>query len=553
MQIMTTPIKFLLAVLGFEFGAAFAAIILCLIPYSELLPFYLEILLILTTGFYGAWIAVGLWKRIGEAVSPQSRFVIGLTTLLLFPLLLIGIPYAVLMHTSWPIRTWARIFAGAQVRGLAGSVSSGVRIKSIAWDDNEISDIRIAYNDLLEIVRRRELIISEIHVGKAHFVGDFGRFHEEVRFGNEAQESIRLSEEKDDASLADRSQAGGKGEWPLKLLRIQRVELADLAFKDRGTGKSFSIHSIVWTGFRAEPGVLEFGDLSADSDGLKIITQPLAADGYQGRVEVLILRPIHPALLRPIPITVDFGYSDDTLCYSIVAFDGGLTLQAKQGLGDKRSGMIRCNDLDLRTYFDDLAKLIGEDLSARLPLRRPLNLEMVFDEPKGEISSANFFDSKVTVETTPEKALLIQCRGLDPGEYFEGSLPESLLFDAVVTQRPDKSMSLAIREGSFRLGSRSFEIVPHSIEIPADRLPSERWTLAKSDDGIQTIRYEVSMKASSSDALPDGFLLLTQDLLTDPPSDLRKILAEIFHGKSVAALDALELSDVDRRAVSYRQ
>lgn len=256
-------------------------------------------------------------------------------------------------------------------------------------------------------------------------------------------------------------------------------------------------------------------------------------------------------ILRPIPITVDFGYADDTLCYSIVAFDGGLTWQAKQGLGDKRSGMIRCKDLDLRTYFDDPGRLIGEEFSARLPLRRPLNLEMVFDEPGGEISSATLFDSKVTLETTPEKARLIQCRGLDPGEYFEGSLPESLSFDAVVTQRPDKSLSLVIREGSFRLGNRSFEIVPHSIEIPAFRLPSERWTLAKSEDGVRNIRYEVSMEASSGDVLPDGFLLLKQDLLTDPPSDLRTILAEIYHGKSVAALDAMELSDVDRRLVSF--
>ena len=59
------------------------------------------------------------------------------------------------------------------------------------------------------------------------------------------------------------------------------------------------------------------------------------------------------------------------------------------------------------------------------------------------------------------------------------------------------------------------------------------------------------METNSGDALPNDFLLLSQELLTDPASDLLTILAEIYYGKRIADLDADELSDLDRRSGSF--
>ena len=167
------------------------------------------------------------------------------------------------------------------------------------------------------------------------------------------------------------------------------------------------------------------------------------------------------------------------------------------------------------------------------------------------MSSADFFDKRVTLERTSDNTRLVQCRDLDLGEYFEGTLPESLTFEAIVTEHPDRSLSLDMLNGSFRLGQRSFEIAPHSIAVPVAGMPPERWTLANSSDGDRNIRYDITVETNSGDALPNDFLLLSQELLTDPASDLLTILAEIYYGKRIADLDADELSDLDRRSGSF--
>jgi hypothetical protein len=548
---MPVLMKCILAVVVFELCSAFTAITLCLIPWSEVLPFQLELLAILVGGGCGAWKAVAYWQRISDSILAEFRLFIGLTAFLLFPLLLVGIPYTVLMHTSWPLRTASRVFEGVRIRGIEGSISSGVRIRSIAWNDSEISDIRLFYNNIFEIYRRRELIIHEFHIGKAHVSVDFSGLTDNVQFGKEAEEAMRLADEQEHARSAATAQTAGAENLPLRLFRIDRMELADIALRNVETEQITSIPSIVWTDFKAGPGMLEIGDLSADSDALRIVTKPLDVDGYERRVEVLFLPPFHPSLLRPVPLAVNFGHTADTLRYAIEAFNGGLTMQAVQGLGDQRSGVIRCHDLDLRSYFNELDNLIGKEFSARLPLRRPWNLEMVFDAPGGEMSSADFFDKRVTLERTSDNTRLVQCRDLDLGEYFEGTLPESLTFEAIVTEHPDRSLSLDMLNGSFRLGQRSFEIAPHSIAVPVAGMPPERWTLANSSDGDRNIRYDITVETNSGDALPNDFLLLSQELLTDPASDLLTILAEIYYGKRIADLDADELSDLDRRSGSF--
>src|SRR5437867_6190288 len=97
----------------------------------------------------------------------------------LFMLLLVGGLYYAVMHTSLPFKMIESMFASAgtnanfKVEGISGSISSGFKIKSIRWgqDDagaGEISDVRVAYSGFWDLISGNRVIFREIHVGKAH-------------------------------------------------------------------------------------------------------------------------------------------------------------------------------------------------------------------------------------------------------------------------------------------------------------------------------------------------------------------------------------------------
>ena len=266
------------------------------------------------------------------------RVLLGL--FLLF-LAVVALAYYVVMHTSWPLRSVARAIekqgksANLRLKGVSGSISSGIQIKSMEWKTGQVTDVRVKYNGIVDILYSRRLILYEIHVGKAH-----------LNISGFKPDSLK------DGNVPPRQGANGGDpedeESPLKLFQIDRLSLNNIEIKDDATGFLLSIPTILWTGFKAEKGKVEFGNLSADSDRLTIETTPSTSPEFQRRVQAVVLPKLHSAIRKPIKLSIDFAYAEDKIRYKCDIFEGKLTVATQPD----HSAVTQCQGLNLDEYFD---------------------------------------------------------------------------------------------------------------------------------------------------------------------------------------------------------
>jgi hypothetical protein len=200
-----------------------------------------------------------------------------------------------------------------------------------------LADVRITYSGLMDVVRRKQLILREVHVGKAHLTIVAAK-----------QLSTSRAPSTADASTDQQSTAGESGEWPLNLLQIDRLTLADVVLTNPATGFSLAIPALEWTGFKAERGNVEFGQLSADTDRFTIATREAPASEFQKRIAGTLLPKLHPKIRRPIDFVADVGYAEGNVTCRVSAFEGKLDLEIKPD----RTGSLHCTGLDLADYFD---------------------------------------------------------------------------------------------------------------------------------------------------------------------------------------------------------
>lgn len=263
------------------------------------------------------------------------RVLLGL--FLLF-LAVIALAYYVVMHTSWPLRSVANAIekqgepANLRLKGISGSISSGMQIKSMEWKTGQLTDVRVKYNGIVDIFYSRRLILHEIHVGKAHL--NITRFN---------PDSL-----KDGNVPPPQNANGGDEESPLKLFQIDRVSLSDIEIKDEKTGFLLSIPTILWTGFKAENGKIDFGDLTANSDRLTIETTPSTSPEFQRHIQAVIFPKLHSTIRKPIKFSIDFAYAEDKFKYRCDIFDGKLTIATQPD----QSAVSQCQGLNLDEYFD---------------------------------------------------------------------------------------------------------------------------------------------------------------------------------------------------------
>ncbi len=244
--------------------------------------------------------------------------------------------YVVVMHTAWPLRKAAALaeragaVANLRIAGVSGSLASGVCFTSATWTDGEMADVRIIYSGLMDLVRRKQLILREVHIGKAHF---------SVMGSREGQ--------KDTASTTNAAPGGASGDWPLKRFQIDRLTLADIVLTNRQTGFSLAIPALEWTGFKAEKGNVIFGQLKADTDRFRLVTKDAPSAEFQRRIEGTLLPKLHPNIRRPITFIADVGCAGGNMTCRVSAFDGKLDFEMKPD----HTGSLRCTGLDLADYF----------------------------------------------------------------------------------------------------------------------------------------------------------------------------------------------------------
>ena len=219
--------------------------------------------------------------------------------------------WLLLMHSSLPLRGVASMIEGVgsqshlKVTGISGSLASGLQFNKMKWDDGEISDVRLRYSGIMDVIRRKQLILCEVYVGSALI---------DTNFQNDKPQA---------AESPKKSTPEGKPtDWPLRLLQIDRVSLNHLVIKDRASGVTLNIPKFDWTGFKAEKGSkVEFGNLDADSDYLTVKTTGPRSSRYQRRFEVGIMPKMHEGILKPIHIATELGLENGKLIFDLSALD----------------------------------------------------------------------------------------------------------------------------------------------------------------------------------------------------------------------------------------
>jgi hypothetical protein len=368
--------------------------------------------------------------------------------LAVFAIAIVAAAWLLIMHTSLPLRFVTKLIeeGGAdsklKITGVSGSLSSGLSFKNVKWDEGEITDMRFRYSGIMDVIRRKELIIHEMHVGSATL---------QTTFFTESPE------EPETQSNDHPTPKGESKDPPLRLLQIDRVSLNQIIIKNPTNGNTITIPKIEWTGFKAEKGAeLELGNLEADSDHLVIKTTTPPDSDYQKRVEVSLLPKLHPSILKPIRIDAYFGQKDGKPFSDIKAFDESVHfIQTADG-----SQQLRATGANLADFLD-----------APLPNQLQLDAELAnpdSSEPTLTVRGSSFvlgtksFAIQPTTVTGPEEApagtgFLAICRKDDTEIRYEIPVTQSKdqqqSFTPVLTSTPamkaEDLMALLFHDGKF--------------------------------------------------------------------------------------------------------
>lgn len=254
--------------------------------------------------------------------------------------------WILLMHSSLPLRAVGSMIetggadSNVEVHGLSGSLASGLHFDRISWDEGEIEDVRVSYSGPFRFLFRKELILHEVHVGKAHLTADWS-FDKE----SESRTTRERGETRDD--WRD-SRHDPPAETPLKLFRIDRVSLNDIVLTDRATGVTFSIPSLQWSGFRVAGEEIDFGTLSAESDWFEIETHAPSAEPYQRKFVLTLLPAMNELIRQPLDVTCDLGVEQGDPVFDLRAFGD----TARLTVGADQRGRLAVAGLNLADYID---------------------------------------------------------------------------------------------------------------------------------------------------------------------------------------------------------
>ncbi len=237
--------------------------------------------------------------------------------------------WLIIMHSSLPLRFVTDLIedgnseSNLKLSGVSGSLSSGLSFQKVTWNDGEITDMRFRYSGLMDVIRRNELIIHEMHVGSATLnTTFFTESPEKTAAEGQAQAEATDDPSSEAVSTDTPAPKGESTEPPLRLLQIDRVSLNQIIIKNPTSGHTITIPKIEWTGFKAEQGAeLEFGNLEANSDHLVIKTTNPKESVYQKHVEISLLPKLYASIRKPIRIEAYLGQKDGNPIFDIKAFD----------------------------------------------------------------------------------------------------------------------------------------------------------------------------------------------------------------------------------------
>jgi hypothetical protein len=304
--------------------------------------------------------------------------------------------YYVLMHTAVPFRMVAGVITEAgtnqnlRIDGVSGSISKGFVVKAITWgekdkDANQIKDVRVLYGSFWDIMSGRKIVIKQVHVGKAHLdvtgieqvlwptnsVGLDGMDENDeegtnVTVQTPAMINTNLFVSRHRYGRLQRHQSPGFAQN--RLIQVDEFSIEDVFLTNQTTGFGLSVPAIQWKGFKAQGQNVELGQLTIDSDRLKVETkegEEVEVGGqkikFQTRLEGTVLPLLHKSVRQPIAFTIDAVHTGTNLAWRLSSFDG--KLEAYQAGDD--TGFLHCRDTDLKAYFQ---APLPEHLTANLAM-----------------------------------------------------------------------------------------------------------------------------------------------------------------------------------------
>jgi hypothetical protein len=313
--------------------------------------------------------------------------------------------YYVLMHTAVPFRMVANVITEAgtnqnlRIEGISGSISKGFMVKSITWGEtdkeaNQVQDVRVLYGSFFDIMSGQKIIIKQVHVGKAHL--DVTGIEElmwptnsvDTEMDNTDEEATNEVAQAPDTSstnvvVSHRYSRYGRARHqspqlpPNRLIQVDDFSIEDVFLTNRTTGFGLSVPAIQWKGFKAQGQNVDLGELTIDSDRLKVETkdgetvevggQPIK---FQKRLEGTVLPPLHKSVRQQIAFTFDAVHTGTNFVWRLSSFNG--KMEAYQA-GDE-NGFLRCRDVDLKSYFDGP---VPERLTAELAMTRKGTKQML--------------------------------------------------------------------------------------------------------------------------------------------------------------------------------
>ncbi|EDY17679.1 hypothetical protein CfE428DRAFT_4718 [Chthoniobacter flavus Ellin428] len=420
--------------------------------------------------------------------------------------------YYTIFHTAMPFRLVANMMQKAnpsmRIEGIDGNLSTGVSVASIKWGDapgspSEITGLRIRYNGYEDAGKTHRLVINDVGVNRAHIdIADLPSNN-----GVTTSQSTTVVNSNGTTTTTTTTSSGSSANAPnpftamananngsgfpqgLDSVEVRNVSILDVLITNRNVPEfRVSIPKIEWTGFKATPDSFEPGVLTIESDRLAVATNPgrtVTVEGqstaFQKSIIGMVQPALHPAIKQSISFSADVSFvpkGGALRPYHFVAADGKLEInEALDG-----SGAVHARQLDLAGLIDP-RKLFGDQTA---------------------------------------------------------DLPSDLVLNAVVAKGFEEGNgTMKIVDGSFRLGTTTFEVQPLEFSKAALAQINLK-AVAKTDAG--NITWSLPLAKFGSEYHPS---LAAQGM---SPGD---VLAHLFAGKAYAELSADEKKTIDARIPVY--
>lgn len=257
--------------------------------------------------------------------------------ILLMIALVVGGGYYTLMHTAYPLKKVAQAIEQSAppespiiIKDISGSFSTGARIKALKWENGEVENLCITYDNLAQSIRSRRFIFREISVTKAHI-------------------SVFAP---DSSTKTKEPSTQGTSDTPFNwdLFQIDKLSLSDIFLTNRLTGFSIAIPKFEWTGFKWEKGTTEFGTIKADTDQFKLETGKATTPGFITRLTGTLRPRLHPSILKEFSFDAEIGPLGSNTPCRVTAFDEAIIAT----VNPDGTGTLKIQALDVASYFKDL-------------------------------------------------------------------------------------------------------------------------------------------------------------------------------------------------------